>query len=120
MSTPSDPGLYEAIKKRVYSKMKTHSAYRSGHVVQEYKKAFALKHGSKEPYKGATQGGLKRWFAENWRNESGGIGYDASNTLYRPTVRVSTATPKTWKELTPGAVREAKKEKTKKGRVYRF
>jgi hypothetical protein len=120
MSTPVDPGLYQTVKKHVYSKIQTHSAYRSGHVVKEYKKAFAIKHGPGEPYTGNTNGGLTRWFAEKWRNETGGVGYDANNRLYRPTVRVSPGTPKTWKELTPSAVRAAKKEKEKKGRVYRF
>ena len=120
MSTPADHGLFEAVKSRVYAMMKTHSAYRSGHIVKEYKKEFALRYGSRKPYIGRGEGGLTRWFAERWRNESGGVGYDHKNTLYRPTVRVSAQTPKTWGELTPGAVRAAKAQKKKKGRVSRF
>ena len=125
MSTPADPSLYETVKRRVYAQIKSHSAYRSGHLVKEYKSEFAKKHGdTRKPYIGrvrdSTEGGLTRWFAERWRNESGGIGYDRKNTLYRPTVRVTSETPKTWSELTPVALRAAKSHKQKNGRVYRF
>lgn len=121
MSTPTDPALYELVKARVYARIPTHSAYRSGHVVREYKRAFAEKHGArKAAYAGSSDGGLVRWFAERWRNESGGIGYDRKNTLYRPTVRVTSETPKTWGELAPRDVKAAKAEKKAKGRVFRF
>ena len=83
--------------------------------------AFAEKHGArKAAYAGSSDGGLVRWFAERWRNESGGIGYDRKNTLYRPTVRVTSETPKTWGELAPRDVKAAKAEKKAKGRVFRF
>ena len=37
---PSNKKLYEKIKAKVYKRIPKHSAYRSGLVVQEYKKAF--------------------------------------------------------------------------------
>ena len=40
MSKPRDPKLYDKIKKEVYKKIPKHSAYRSGIVVQKYKKAY--------------------------------------------------------------------------------
>ena len=121
MSTPADQELYEAVKRRVYTKYPRHSAYLSGHLVREYKEAFARKHGdTRKPYNGRSDAGLTRWFAERWRNESGGVGYDRNNTLYRPTIRVSPGTPKTWGELSPSAIKAAKAEKKKKGRVSRF
>ena len=121
MATPSDKALYESVNRRVYNKYPQHSAYRSGLLVKEYKEAFTKKHGSRaSPYIGESKNGLTRWFAEDWRNESGGIGYDSTNTLYRPTKRVSSKTPKTWSELSKSDISKAKNEKIKKGRVTKF
>ncbi len=122
---PVDPELYAKVKMEVYAEHEKHSAYRSGILVQRYKARFAEKHGArKKPYKGTKptkkQKGLKRWFAEDWRNESGEIGYDKKNTLYRPKNRVTKDTPTTWGELTPAEIKAAKKEKKTKGRVKRF
>ena len=63
---------------------------------------------------------MTRWFAEEWRNESGGVGYDSKNTLYRPTKRVTKDTPKTWGELPKSRVASARKEKKSSGRVSKF
>ena len=41
---PRDLILYNKIKKKVYKKIPTHSAYRSGILVQQYKKAFKKKY----------------------------------------------------------------------------
>lgn len=122
---PADPKLYAAVKKEVYAKYPKHSAYRSGHLVRTYKERFASKHGSgTKAYRGKKpskkDGGLQRWFAEEWVNESGKVGYDRKNTLYRPSKRVTKDTPKTWGELSTDEVRKAKKEKKKTGRVVRF
>ena len=59
---PSNKKLYEKIKAKVYKKIPKHSAYRSGLVVQEYKKAFKKKYGNKQPYIGkkTVKRGLKR------------------------------------------------------------
>ena len=122
MSIPADGRLYDAVKQRVYKEIPKHSAYRSGLLVQEYKRAFASRYGEdKDPYIGVKKNtGLTRWFAEEWRNESGGVGYDSKNTLYRPTKRVSAATPKTWDELPKSRVKSARKEKKSTGRVAKF
>jgi len=48
MTNPVDRALYEKVKKRVYALYKAHSAYRSGFLVKEYKKAFTRKYGSRK------------------------------------------------------------------------
>lgn len=74
MSHPTDPKLYQKIKERVYRDIPTHSAYRSGILVQRYKSAFYKKYGKrKQPYRGKkqiVQSGLKRWFAEESEGRS--------------------------------------------------
>ena len=64
---PSDNNLYNKIKKSIYKKHPKHSAYRSGLLVQEYKKKFKKKYGNKNPYIGkkTKKKGLRRWFDEN-------------------------------------------------------
>ena len=123
MSIPADGRLYDAVKQRIYKEITKHSAYRSGILVQEYKRAFASRYGEdKDPYIGVKKriSGLTRWFAEEWRNESGGVGYDSKNTLYRPTKRVSADTPKTWSEIPKSRVKSARAEKKSTGRVKEF
>jgi hypothetical protein len=120
---PSDPLLYEKVKKEVYKKIPTHSAYRSGLLVKKYKKAFAEKYGStKSPYKGTKKAdkGLKRWFDEKWVNQRGEVGYKYKSDIYRPTRRVTKDTPLTMSELSKGEINRARKEKKSKGRVNKF
>ena len=115
--------LYDMVKKTIFENIKKHSAYRSGLLVQEYKRQFESIYGNHvDPYTGnkPRDTGLNRWFREAWRNESGGIGYDSMNTLYRPTKRVTRDTPKTWGEIPKSRVESAKKEKKKTGRVKKF
>ena len=118
---PSDQQLYDRIKRKYQLKM-PNSAYRSGLIVKSYKAAYKKKHPDSEPYIGAKKKtvGLKRWFAEEWRNESGKVGYDKNNTLYRPTKRITKSTPKTWTELSDREVKAAKITKKKRGRVNKF
>jgi hypothetical protein len=53
MPLPNDEKLYNKTKKYMYKKYPKHSAYRSGLLVQEYKKRFSKKYGkNKDPYKG--------------------------------------------------------------------
>lgn len=127
--TPADLKLYQKSKKQIYQKMPIHSAYRSGHVVQAYKRAFAKKYGPDiEPYitikkptkKQQQRHGLTRWFAEEWRNQQGQIGYHNPGDIYRPTKRITRDTPKTFKELTPKDIAQAKLEKQQTGRVKKF
>lgn len=120
---PTDQTLYNSIKARVKREIPKHSAYRSGIIVQKYKKAFAKKYGSKKsPYKGrkTSARGLKRWFLENWRNQDGKVGYHSKSDIYRPTRRITKGTPVTHGELTKKERRRARRIKRTKGYVYRF
>lgn len=123
MPDPTDPKLYDQVKKKVYKQIEKHSAYRSGIVVQRYKAAFAKKYGSKKkPYKGAkpSKTGLGRWFKEEWRNQRGEVGYKRKGDVYRPTKRITSKTPITFKELSKREIEKARKEKRSSGRVKRF
>tara|TARA_B100001094_G_C18149407_1_gene782750 strand:- start:164 stop:553 length:390 start_codon:yes stop_codon:yes gene_type:complete len=123
MSIPSDEILYAKIKKRIYKKYPKHSAYRSGHLVKEYKKAFKKQYGArKKPYKGKNpkDKGLKRWFAEDWKSDTNEYFYKNKSSVYRPTKRISKQTPSTWSELTRKEILKAKKEKLQTGRVKSF
>ena len=58
MPEPTDQKLYDLVKKNVYKEIPKHSAYRSGIVVQKYKKSFKKKYGAKrQPYKGKSFSG---------------------------------------------------------------
>lgn len=120
---PADPDLYDSVKKRVYRSIPKHSAYRSGRVVQEYKRSFRRKHGSsRSPYRGrrSRSRGLSRWFREEWRNQRGEVGYKYKSDVYRPTRRVSKKTPRTFRELSRSRLSRARREKSRRGRVSRF
>jgi hypothetical protein len=119
---PKDTKLYETIKNKVYKQITKHSAYRSGILVKEYKKAYLKKYKSNEAYYGkkTNKQGLARWFKEEWKNQRGEVGYKNTNDVYRPTRRVTTKTPLTFNELTKYELTKAKKIKEIKGRVYRF
>jgi hypothetical protein len=122
MAIPLDMKLYNKIKNNIYKKIPKHSAYRSGIVVQQYKKKFALKYGNKNPYFGekTKKKGLSRWFLEDWRNQRGEIGYKYKNDVYRPTRRITKKTPKTFKELSKKKIKKARTKKYRVGRVNRF
>ena len=122
MNVPVDKKLYNKIKKDIYRKNPKHSAYRSGMIVQTYKKRFGEKYGKKKPYKGrkTQKRGLKRWFKEKWVNQRGDVGYKYKNDIYRPSKRITKKTPITHKELTKKEIKKARKEKYTKGRVKRF
>ena len=122
---PKDQKLYEKVKQKVYEKIPKHSAYRSGILVKTYKSDFAKKYGENtSPYigekPGRTDGGLRRWFAEEWKNQRGEVGYKTAHDVYRPTKRISKKTPTTFGELTRREILLAEKKKEKKGRVDRF
>tara|TARA_Y100000816_G_C26069458_1_gene562369 strand:+ start:478 stop:951 length:474 start_codon:yes stop_codon:yes gene_type:complete len=122
MPEPVDMTLYNKIKKKVKKDIPKHSAYRSGIIVQKYKKAFAKKYGKKSPYKGkkTKKRGLKRWFLEDWRNQDGKVGYHSKSDIYRPTKRITKNTPVTHSELTKKERRRARRTKRKVGYVHRF
>ena len=122
MSKPRDPKLYDKIKKEVYKNIPKHSAYRSGIIVQKYKKAYLKIYKKNNAYIGkkTKKKGLKRWFDEKWVNQRGKIGYKYKNDIYRPSKRITKKTPITHNELTKKEIKRARKEKYKKGRVKAF
>ena len=64
---------------------------------------------------------LKRWFKEKWETSDGKKDYsDTKENTFRPTVKVSKKTPKTWKQLSDSEIAAAKKEKKKTGRVSEY
>lgn len=68
--------------------------------------------------------GLKRWFAEKWTDQKGnecGSGKLKTVPKCRPSKRITSDTPKTWKELTPSQKKRAvadKNKATKQGNQY--
>ena len=114
MRTPTNTKLYEEGKKEIYAKYPKHSAYRSGLLVQEYKKRGGGYSGDK------SKGSLGRWFKEEWSNQRGETGYKKKGDVYRPTKRVNSKTPTTFSELSKKEIESAKKEKAKTGRVKEF
>jgi len=119
---PREKALYERTKKYIYKKYPKHSAYRSGLLVQEYKRRFSQKYGNKNAYIGkkTKKKGLERWFSEKWVNQRGEVGYRYKNDVYRPSVRITRKTPVTYKELSLKQIQKARKTKYRKGRVSRF
>ena len=84
--------LYQEVKDYIYAKIPKHSAYRSGHVIKEYKRR-----GGKFRDDGKERK-LSRWFNEKWKdvnpNKKRG-----SYPVYRPTVRINKRTPLTLREI---------------------
>lgn len=122
MAVPKDKQLYERVKKSIYSKYPQHSAYRSGQLVKAYKEAYAKKHGNKDAYEGKkpSKSGLSRWFKEDWRTQEGSKTYRKRGDVFRPTKRVTSKTPTTFKELSKAEVKKAQAEKKRTGRVKKF
>ena len=88
--SPANKVLYEKAKKDVYSKYSKPSAYRSGALVKRYKELGGTYIGAKK----SAKVGLTRWFQEKW----GDVGYK-NYPVYRPSRRVSKATPLLAKEI---------------------
>lgn len=125
MAIPKDKKLYDNVKKRIYKKMPKHSAYRSGLLVKEYKEAYKKKYKLSNAYEGVKKkdADLSVWYKERWVNQRGEVGYKKKGDVYRPTVKVSKKTPKTFKELggmKSKRIKKAMKEKKKTGRVKKF
>lgn len=118
---PRDHILYDKIKKEITSRYKP-SAYRSGLIVKQYKEAYKELYKTDNAYIGDKPkvSNLGRWFNEKWRNQRGEIGYEYKNDVYRPTIRISKDTPKTYNERSMADIERARKEKELKGRVKRF
>ena len=106
--------LYERVKKDISARMKP-SAYRSALIVKKYKQLGGTYDGPKP-----TRTGLTRWFAENWKSDTGKYKYTSRSSVYRPTKRVTANTPVTFSELSRSQVLRAKREKARTGHVKSF
>jgi hypothetical protein len=115
MPEPKNEKLYEEVKDDIYKKCPKHSAYRSGLLVQEYKRRGGTYEGEEKDSEG-----LNRWFAEKWKNQRGEVGYKTKSDVYRPTVRVTKETPTTFKELTQKEIEKPRREKATTGHVKKF
>ena len=114
MQRPVDSNLYQKIKLRVKTTVaRWPSAYASGQVVQQYKRAFAKKYPNKNPYttSKSKSSALTRWYKEKWvdlcrpikKNKYATCGRGQLTGKYpfcRPSKRVSKNTPMTVSEIT--------------------
>ena len=101
-----DPKLYEKAKLTANEKYKKPSAYKSGFIVKTYKQLGGRYQDDNQPKN------LKRWFKEKWE-DIGNLSYP----VYRPTIRISSKTPKLIKDINPTHLKEQIKLKQKiKGR----
>jgi len=121
-NTPKDILLYEKIKKYIFLLNPINSAYRSGHLVKSYIKAYKEKYKNDNAYTGIKKEdiGLARWYKEKWTNQRGEIGYMNKGDIYRPSKRITIDTPKTYDELSKKQIINAVKIKKIKGRVNKF
>ena len=106
MPIPKDKVLYEKVKKMADTIYKKSSAYKSGYIVQEYKRRGGEYIDDSKPKN------LKRWIRAQWMD----INPNKTKTsypVYRPTVRVNKQTPLTVKEIDPKQLKEQIKLKQK-------
>jgi hypothetical protein len=103
MSVPVNKALYERVKKKVYALYDKPSAYRSGALVQEYKR----QGGTYE--KKTNEKPLQRWFQEEWKN----VAPKGKYPVLRPTKRISYKTPTTLSEIPKKRIQEQVKLKQK-------
>ena len=74
---PNNKQLYAQFKKKVYAKHPTHSAYRSGLLVQAYK-------GRGGTCNGKHDDGLQLWFASEWNTSVVKQGTNTNLTFIDP------------------------------------
>jgi len=126
-AVPTDPTEYKKAVRRVKARVERWpSAYASGMVVAEYKRAMKAK--GKRPYSTSVpknKADLSRWFAEKWVNvrtgKPCGSVTDATYPTCRPSRKVSKSTPRTAGSLTPSQKRrmvEVKQRAKKKTASY--
>ena len=118
---PVDTKLYEKVKKLANKKFESKSGiYRSSWIVKEYLKRGGKYSGTKSQSKSK---GLARWYKENWvdLNRPTSIGFakcgrrslEGKYPLCRPSKRVTSKTPRTYKEISKKSIKKAKKQKSK-------
>jgi hypothetical protein len=126
MPEPINKELYSKVKKLANKKFTSKSGiYRSSWIVKEYKKR-----GGKYSGPPSKNSGLNRWFNEHWvdlnrpiKKNGKIVGYHACGRksskskekypLCRPSKKVSSKTPRTYKSISKKSIRKAKKEKKK-------
>ena len=77
MTKPTNPELYEQVKKEISDQIPKHSAYRSDIALQEYKRRGG-KYTGKLPTK---KEGLTRWVLEEWRADDGRVEYKSATNV---------------------------------------
>jgi hypothetical protein len=102
MPTPMNPRLYAKAKAKADETYKTHSAYKSGFIVKEYKRLGGKYLEDSKPKD------LKRWFKEKW----GDVG-NKKYPVYRPSVKVSKKTPLLASEIDPKDLKKKISQKQK-------
>jgi len=109
MPTPTDPELYEKVKRKIMKSYKKNSAFASGAIVKEYKQR-----GGRYIEDGKERN-LERWFQENWIdvNPLLGITDDDAYPLFRPTVKVNENTPKLVQDIPVKVLKKQYKLKQK-------
>lgn len=126
MPEPVNKKLYEKVKKLATKKFQSKTGiYRSAWLVKEYKKR-----GGKYSGKPSKSSGLKRWFKEDWvdlnrpvKKNGKIVGYHkcgrksvrtkSKYPLCRPSKRITSKTPRTYKTISKSSIRKAKKDKSK-------
>ena len=127
MSEPINKVLYNKVKKKADEKFQSKTGiYKSSWIVKEYKRL-----GGKYKGKKSNKKGILRWYKEKWidlnrpiKNKSGKvIGYKSCGRksvnskskypLCRPSKRITSKTPKTFKEIGKKSIDLAKKRKAK-------
>ena len=63
---------------------------------------------------------MTRWFAEKWTNQRGETVYKKPGDIYRPNIKITNHTPKTFSELTNSQILKASNVKKSQGRVKKF
>lgn len=125
MAEPANKKLYEYVKSLANEKFKSKSGiYRSSWIVREYKKRGGTYIGNKP-----KNTGLKRWFKEKWvdlnrpifNKNKKIIGYKECGRpniidklkypLCRPTYKITSKTPKTYKQIDKKTIEKIKKRK---------
>lgn len=129
MSEPVDKTLYNRVKSSANKKFSSKTGiYKSSWIVREYKRLGGKYRGKKPSVKSP---GLKRWYKEKWvdlnrpiKNSKGKIiGYKScgrssvknkgSYPLCRPSKRVTSGTPKTYKQISKTSIQRAKRQKSR-------
>lgn len=120
MPEPINKKLYEKVKKLANKKFSSKTGiYKSSWIVKKYKEL-----GGKYKGKSSSKSGLKRWYAEKWvdlnRKKNGryaSCGRKSSKTgtypLCRPSKRITSKTPRTFKEISRKSIKKAKQLKSK-------